>query len=120
MTSAISASPTVAERHVKWSMTQDITGRNANWPKTLAAVSRPVTRPHRATNQRCVTVAANAIASAPQPTPTNSPHPTTRCQESETTVVSPAPAAISSSAATATRRMPKRSISAAENGAVSP
>jgi hypothetical protein len=34
--------------------------------------------------------------------------------------VSPLPVAVSSSAATTTRRMPKRSISAAANGAVSP
>ena len=34
--------------------------------------------------------------------------------------VSPLPAATSSSAAATTRRMPKRSISAAANGAVSP
>lgn len=110
----------MAVRHANRSITQDITGRNTNWPKTLAAVRNPVTSPRRVVNQRCVTVAANVIASAPHPTPTSTPHPTTSCQGWATAVVVAAPAAMSSRAPAATRRMPERSTSAAENGAVRP
>jgi hypothetical protein len=80
----------------------------------------PDTRPRRATNQRPVTVATRDSAIDPVPSPTRKPHSSTSCQLAVMNTVSPLPVAVSSRAPTTTRRTPKRSISAAANGAVSP
>ena len=80
----------------------------------------PETRPRRATNQRPVTVATSDSAIEPVPSPTSTPHSRISCQLVVMKTVSPLPSATTSSAHMTTRRMPKRSISAAANGAVSP
>ena len=80
----------------------------------------PLTRPRRAVNQRLVTVAANASAIDPLPRPTSRPQHSMSCQGAVIQTVRPAPTAITVSATATTRRMPKRSISAAAKGAVSP
>src|SRR4051812_20964938 len=80
----------------------------------------PDTSPRRATNQRPVTVATSDSAIEPVPRPTSRPHSSTSCQLAVMNTVSPLPVAVISSATTTTRRMPKRSMSAAANGAVSP
>ena len=54
------------------------------------------------------------------PTPTSTPHSSTSCQLVVIVTDSADPAAIRTSAAVRTGRTPKRSISAAANGAVSP
>ena len=95
-------------------------GRKTSCPVALAAVRMPETSPRRATNQRPVTVATSASAIDPVPSPTSTPHSRTSCQDAVMNTVSPLPAATTSSATVTTRRMPKRSISAAANGAVSP
>lgn len=79
-----------------------------------------MTSPRRAVNQRLVTVAANAMAIEPLPRPTTTPHSRTSCQASVIQTVASAPPDMTSRASATTRRMPKRSISAAANGAVSP
>ena len=80
----------------------------------------PETSPRRATNQRPTTVATSAIAIDPVPSPTMTPHSRTSCHDAVMNTVSPLPAATMSSAIDTTRRTPKRSISAAANGAVIP
>ena len=80
----------------------------------------PVTRPRRATNQRLAMVAAKTMAIEPVPSPISTPQVSTSCQPDVTKIVSPLPAATSSRAKLVTWRMPKRSISAAANGAISP
>ena len=67
-----------------------------------------------------MTVATRASAIEPVPSPTSTPQQRTSCQLAVMNTVSPLPAATTSSAAVTTRRIPKRSISAAANGAVSP
>ena len=57
---------------------------------------------------------------APVPMPTARPHSSHSCQAWVISVVRPLPTATSSSDAATTRRMPKRSIRAAANGAVRP
>ena len=56
----------------------------------------------------------------PVPRPTSSPQSRISCQLEVMKTVSPLPSATTTSALITTRRMPKRSISAAANGAVSP
>jgi hypothetical protein len=56
----------------------------------------------------------------PVPRPTSTPQSRISCQLVVMKTVSPLPSAVSSSAQTTTRRMPKRSMSAAANGAVRP
>ena len=97
-----------------------ITGRKSSWPVAPAAVRMPITRPRRATNQRLAIVAAKTMAIEPVPTPISSPQVSISCQPSRTRTVSPLPAATSSRATLVTRRMPKRSIRAAANGAITP
>ena len=95
-------------------------GRKISCPVALAAVRMPETRPRRATNQRPTTVATSAMAIDPVPSPTMTPHSSTSCHEAVMNTVSPLPAATISNAIDTTRRTPKRSISAAANGAVIP
>ncbi len=80
----------------------------------------PVTRPRRSVNQRLVTVAAKARAIEPEPRPTSRPQHRMSCQAEFIHTVRPEPSAITIRATATTRRMPKRSISAAAKGAVSP
>ena len=79
-----------------------------------------MTRPRRLENQRLATVAASGTPTAPVAPPTTIPQSRSSCQGAFITVVSEEPAAIVASAISITRRTPKRSISAAANGAVSP
>ena len=95
-------------------------GRNTSCPVELAAENTPVTSPRWRTNQRFATIAPKTSAIAPVPTPIGTPQRNQSCHDAVITRVSPAPAATSASAPATTRRMPKRSISAAANGAVSP
>jgi hypothetical protein len=86
----------------------------------LLAVRIPVTNPRLLANQRVATVAASGTDTAPVALPTTTPHRRSSCQGAFMTVVSEAPVAIVASATSITRRTPKRSMSAAENGAVRP
>jgi hypothetical protein len=95
-------------------------GRKINCPVAPAAVRTPVMMPRRAMNQRPVTVATKARAIDPVPSPTSTPQHRMSCQLDRMNTVSPLPAATRVSATATTRRMPKRSISAAANGAVRP
>ncbi len=117
---AAAAMTSEASRQPACSETTATTGRKTSWPVALPAVRIPVTRPRRRTNQRCATVAANTRAIDPVPRPISTPQVSTSCQLAATKTVSPDPAAISSSAAVVTRRIPKRSMRAAANGAVRP
>ncbi|MCY1330003.1 hypothetical protein D9M69_156240 [compost metagenome] len=109
-----------ATRQPICSISQAATGRNASWPVAELAVSRPMTSPRRALNQRLATTAASTSAVSPEPTPSISPHATKSCHSSVDTVASAMPPAISASAAQTTLRTPKRSIRMAENGAIRP
>lgn len=111
---------TAAGRQLCSSTIQDSSGRKMSWPDAEAAVRMPVTRPLRAVNQRLVTVAANASAIEPLPRPTNRPQHSSSCHGAVIHTVRPDPSAITVSATATTRRIPKRSISAAAKGAVSP
>ena len=95
-------------------------GRKISCPVELAAENRPVTRPRWRTNHRLAMIAPKTSAMAPVPTPTGTPHRNHSCQADVITRVSPAPAETIASAIATTRRMPKRSIRAAANGAVRP
>ena len=65
-------------------------------------------------------VAANTSAIDPVPRPISTPQQSTSCQPVVTNTVRPLPSATSTRAEQVIRRMPKRSISAAANGAVRP
>ena len=79
-----------------------------------------MTSPRRLMNQRLATVAANTSAIDPVPRPISRPQVSSSCHDSVMNTVSPLPSAMSTSAVEVTWRMPKRSISAAANGAVRP
>ena len=76
--------------------------------------------PRLATNQRFAIVAANTSAIEPVPIPTTTPHKPIKCHGFVIKIVENAPMPTVVSAVITTRRIPKRSISAAANGAVSP
>ncbi len=95
-------------------------GRKASWPVAELAVSTPSTRPRCLTNHRFATVAPSTIAVRPVPRPTTTPHSTMRCQKVVITVASSRPAEIIATAVTITARRPKRSMKAAEKGAIRP
>lgn len=118
--SAASATVTAAGRQSYRSMIQDSNGRKISWPEADAAVRMPLTSPRRSVNQRLVTVAANASAMEPEPRPTSSPQHSISCQAAVIHTVRPDPRAMTVRATATTRRMPKRSIRAAANGAVRP
>ncbi len=80
----------------------------------------PVTRPRRRSNQRLAVIAASGTATAPVLDPITRPHSTYSCHGWVMTVVSAEPIATMISAAAHTRRTPKRSITAAANGAPRP
>ena len=80
----------------------------------------PIIRPRRATNQRVATIAASTLATKPMPEPTNTPHSTMSCQDCVISGSSATPVPMMHSAPTMVPRTPKRSIVAAENGAISP
>ncbi len=117
---AASATVTAAGRQSCSETIQDRRGRKISCPEADAAVRMPVTRPRRSVNQRLVTVAAKASAIEPEPRPTSSPQHSSSCQAAVIHTVAPEPSAITARATATTRRMPKRSISAAANGAVRP
>ena len=118
--SAAAATISDAQRQPCRVVTSATMGRKISCPVALAAVSTPVTRPRRASNQRVATVATKPIEIEPVPTPTSTPHSSTSCQLAVIVTLSADPVAISSSAADSTGRTPNRSIKAAANGAVSP
>lgn len=121
-TTASAAAATVSEahRHPCISVKCASTGRKISCPVAPFTVSTPVTRPRCRTNQRSVSVAAKTSAIEPVPSPTRTPHSATSCQLAVMNTVRPLPAATSSRAQATTRRMPKRSMSAAANGAHRP
>src|SRR3954449_4849353 len=118
--SAAAVVPSAAVRQPHRASAQATSGRNTSCPVAPPAVRMPDTRPRRATNQRPLTVATSDSAIEPVPRPTSTPHSSTSCQLACMNTVSPLPVAVTSRATTTTRRMPKRSMSAAANGAVSP
>ena len=95
-------------------------GRKINCPLAVAAVSAPVTRPRRATNQRAATVEANTVAIHPEPAPTTAPHNKNRCHGALIWVVPSAPRLITASAPMVMRRNPYRNCRAAANGPINP
>ncbi len=111
---------TAAGRQSYVSTIQDSSGRKISWPEAEAAVRTPVTRPRRSVNQRLVTVAAKASAMEPEPRPTSRPQQRISCQADSIQTVAPEPSAMTVRATATTRRMPKRSMSAAAKGAVNP
>ena len=118
--SAAAVVPSEAARQPHTESIQATSGRKTSCPAAPPAVRMPDTSPRRATNQRPVTVATSDSAIEPVPSPTSTPHSRISCQLAVMKTVSPLPSATTSSAHMTTRRMPKRSISAAANGAVSP
>ena len=79
-----------------------------------------MTSPRRRSNQRLAVIAASGTATAPVLEPITRPHSTYSCQGCVITVVSSDPTATITSAVAHTRRTPKRSITAAANGAPRP
>ncbi|MEZ0051637.1 hypothetical protein ABIA30_002645 [Mycobacterium sp. MAA66] len=65
-------------------------------------------------------VATNPMEIAPVPVPTSTPHNNTSCHSAVIDTDKAAPVVMRSSATVSTGRIPKRSINAAANGAVSP
>ncbi len=115
-----SETTTTAVRQPCCSTSRASSGMKTRLPAAPPAVSTPVTRPCLALNQRPETVVAKAPAIEPLPSPTRTPQHRISCQLCVIRTVRPAPVEMVSSAQTTTSRTPKRSISAAANGAVSP
>src|SRR6185312_6189608 len=118
--SAAAATINDAQRQPCRVVTSATIGRKISCPVALAAVSTPVTKPRLASNQRVATVATKPIEMDPVPTPTSTPHSSTSCQLAVIVTDNADPAETRSKATVRTGRTPKRSISAAANGAVSP
>lgn len=95
-------------------------GRITSCPAACPAVSTPMTKPRRVTNHRSAIVAASTSAMDPAPPPMSTPQKTRSCQEAVMNTLAIAPSATRASADETTRRMPKRSISAAAKGATRP
>lgn len=95
-------------------------GKNTSCPVAEPAVSTPTTSPRLRTNHWSATVAAKTSAIDPVPRPIMTPHVARSIHGSMASTDSAAPPATSSSATVVTRRMPKRAMSAAANGAVRP
>ena len=114
--SATPATTSTATRQPRTTTSDASSGRNSSCPVAPLAVSRPITRPRRWTNQRLATIAPSAKAVEPVPNPTIRPQSRSSCQEACIAVVRLMAVATISSAATMTRRIPKRSIRAAANG----
>src|SRR3954447_6357405 len=113
--SAAAATINDAHRQPWLVVTSATTGRKISCPVALAAVSTPVTRPRRASNQRVAIVATKPIDIEPVPTPTSTPHNSTSCQLAVIVTLSADPVAISSNAIDSTDRTPNLSIRAAAN-----
>jgi len=82
----------------------------------LLALRSPATRPRRATNHRLATIAARGIAIAHVAVPLTTPQSRYSCQVAVMPIVRSEETAIVTSATSITRRMPKRTMSAAANG----
>ena len=95
-------------------------GRNTSWPVAFAAVMMPVTRPRRRTNQRCATIAASGTDTARWRSPITTPHSSCSCHGCEILIVVSDATATIAERRDHTRRIPKRSCSAAANGAARP
>src|ERR1700742_673643 len=78
--SAAAATISDAHRQPCLVVTSATMRRKISCPVALAAVSTPVTRPRRASNQRVATVATKPIEIEPVPMPTSTPHSSTSCQ----------------------------------------
>ena len=104
--SAPMAIVTPTHRQPTPSARRDSSGRKTSCPLAVAAVSAPVTRPRRATNQRLATVEANTVAMQPEPTPTTTPQSRNSCHGSVICVVPRAPSEMIVRAMTVTRRRP--------------
>ena len=89
-------------------------------PAALAAVTTPMARPRRATNQRLTMVAPRTGATEPAPMPTSKPQNSTRCHGRVISVLSSRPASTIASPPIIVLRTPIRCISAAANGPVKP
>ena len=80
---AISTQPTtigvMAARQPQCSIIQAATGRKASCPVAALAVSKPMTRPRRAVNQRFATTAPSTSAVRPVPSPSIRLHNTKSC-----------------------------------------
>lgn len=95
-------------------------GRKISVPVAVDAVSSPIIRPRRSTNQRFTTVAPSTMATAPEPKPANTPQVAMYCQGSVIIDERPVETAISSRAKVTVLRTPKDCISAAAKGPVRP
>jgi hypothetical protein len=95
-------------------------GRKTSWPVEEAAEKTPVTSPRRVWNQRFATMEPSTSAIAPVPTPTSRPQRIHSCHGAVIQMVNPEPRLTRTNATDRTRRMPKRSMRAAANGAVTP
>ncbi len=100
--------------------TQARSGRKTSWPEALLAVRTPVTRPRLSTNQRLAMIAASGTDTAPVARPLTTPQSRKSCHGSVIPVVRSDETAMTASAAPTTRRIPRRSTSAAAKGAPSP
>ncbi|CAM2946797.1 hypothetical protein DEAB109302_07280 [Dermacoccus abyssi] len=111
---------TVAERQPDASVSWAMIGRKMSWPVAAPAARTPETVARRFSNHRLLTVATSDIDMTPAPRPMSAPQHAMSCHGCVIHTGSTAPAAMRASAATTTARTPKRSMAAAENGAVRP
>ena len=97
-----------------------MSGRKSSWPVALAAEKMPVTSPRWVWNQRLATMAPNTRAIAPVPRPMNTPHNSQSCHGWVISGVRPGSPPRHDQRHATVRRMPKRSMNAAANGAMRP
>ena len=97
-----------------------MSGRKMSCPVALPAVRMPLTSPRRWTYHRLEIVATKVIDIEPVPAPTTMPHRSMSCHGAFMKIVSPLPRARAINANVTTRRTPKRSMSAAAKGEMSP
>jgi hypothetical protein len=68
-----------AARQPQRSLAQAATGMKIRVPVATAPLSRPITKPRRATNQREAIIADNCIAVSPGAMPSSTPMPSQSC-----------------------------------------
>jgi hypothetical protein len=95
-------------------------GRKISEPVAKLAVRMPIISPRLLANQRLTMIEPSTSDMHPQPSPVSTPQVRMNCHGSVMNQLAAVEAETSTSAVTSTRRMPKRCISAAENGPTSP
>ena len=117
---AVTAMAMATIRQPPWPASMAITGMKISEPVAVLAVSTPIARPRRVTNQRFTMVAASTVATQPLARPDSTPQVAISCQGWVMKHESRVAVAIRPSAQLKVLRTPNPCIRAAANGPTKP